>query len=200
MALVHSEMQLTTTSSRPAARTATPLEQRDVTQLPFPTATVCGHLLWRLYQLGVDHIFGVPGDFALGMFELLQRSPIKYIGTCNELNAGYAADGYARVKGIGACMFTYAVGELSALNAVAGALSERIPMVVIVGVPPTSGTYLLCIVYSAQPIRLSGLASVRGQGTPPPHHGQLQHPARHLLQGDLCPGPHHRAVHGGRAD
>jgi len=108
-----------------------------IQELPFSNSTVAGYLLWRLYQLGMDHIFGVPGDFAMGIFELIEKSPIKYVGMCNELNAGYAADGYARIKGIGAVAVTYAVGELSAMNAIAGAFSERVPVVLITGTPPT---------------------------------------------------------------
>lgn len=139
MALVRSEMQLMPIERRePPSPHAAMGENISAYDLPFSTSIVGGYLLWRLYQLGIDHIFGVPGDYAMGMFELISKSPIKYIGTCNELNAGYAADGYARIRGIGALAVTYGVGELSALNAVAGALSERIPLVVIVGVPPTS--------------------------------------------------------------
>lgn len=89
----------------------------------------------RLYQAGVQHLFGVPGDFSLGLFNFVIRSKIEYVGTCNELNAAYAADGYARVKGIGACASTYAVGELSALNGVAGCWAESVPVVCLVGAP-----------------------------------------------------------------
>jgi indolepyruvate decarboxylase len=65
------------------------------------------------------------------------KSDLKYIGTCNELNAAYAADGYARIRGIGAFCSTYGVGELSAINGVAGAFAERVPLVVITGSPAT---------------------------------------------------------------
>jgi len=100
------------------------------------TTTVGEYLLTRLKQLGIDHVFGVPGDFALGFNKLIEDSKIvQWVGTCNELNAGYAADGYARIKGIGAMVVTYAVGELSALNAIAGAFSERVPVVIITGSP-----------------------------------------------------------------
>lgn len=99
--------------------------------------TVAEYLLLRLKEIGVDHLFGVPGDFVLGFFNQLIKSNIKYIGTCNELNAAYAADGYARIKGIGAFSSTFGVGELSAINGVAGAFAERVPMVVITGSPAT---------------------------------------------------------------
>ena len=73
--------------------------------------TVAEYLLIRLKEIGVDHLFGVPGDFVLGFFNQLMKSPIQYVGTCNELNAAYAADGNARIRGIGALASTYGVGE-----------------------------------------------------------------------------------------
>ncbi len=99
--------------------------------------TVAEYLLYRLKEIGVDHLFGVPGDFVLGFFNQVLKSDIRYIGTCNELNAAYAADGYARIRGIGAFSSTYGVGELSAINGVAGAFAERVPVVVITGSPAT---------------------------------------------------------------
>jgi indolepyruvate decarboxylase len=99
--------------------------------------TVAEYLLIRLKEIGVDHLFGVPGDFVLGFFNQLLKSDLKYVGTCNELNAAYAADGYARIRGIGAFSSTYGVGELSAINGVAGAFAERVPVVVITGSPAT---------------------------------------------------------------
>jgi indolepyruvate decarboxylase len=79
----------------------------------------------------------VPGDFVLGFLNQALKSDIKYVGTCNELNAAYAADGYARIRGIGAFASTFGVGELSAINGVAGAFAERVPVVVITGSPST---------------------------------------------------------------
>lgn len=99
--------------------------------------TVAEYLLTRLKEIGLDHLFGVPGDFVLGFFNQVLKSKVKYVGTCNELNAAYAADGYARIKGIGAFSTTYAVGELSAINGVAGSFAERVPVVVITGSPAT---------------------------------------------------------------
>ena len=99
--------------------------------------TVAQYLLTRLKEIGVDHLFGVPGDFVLGFFNEVLKSDVKYIGTCNELNAAYAADGYARIRGVGAFSSTYGVGELSAINGVAGAFAERVPVVVITGSPAT---------------------------------------------------------------
>jgi indolepyruvate decarboxylase len=99
--------------------------------------TVAEYLLIRLKEIGVDHLFGVPGDFVLGFFNQVLKSDVQYIGTCNELNAAYAADGYARISGIGAFSSTYGVGELSAINGVAGSFAERVPVVVITGSPAT---------------------------------------------------------------
>jgi len=99
--------------------------------------TVAEYLLTRLKEIGVDHLFGVPGDFVLGFLNQVLKSDVQYVGTCNELNAAYAADGYARIRGIGAFASTYGVGELSALNGVAGAFAERVPVVVITGSPST---------------------------------------------------------------
>jgi TPP-dependent 2-oxoacid decarboxylase len=69
--------------------------------------TIAEYLLTRLKEIGVAHIFGVPGDFVLGFFNQVLNSNVQYIGTCNELNAAYAADGYARIRGIGAFSSTY---------------------------------------------------------------------------------------------
>lgn len=98
--------------------------------------TVSRYLLQRLQEAGINHLFGVPGDYVLDFLDEVIASPIKWVGTCNELNAGYAADGYARLNGAGAAVVTYCVGGLSILNAVAGGYSERVPMIIISGAPP----------------------------------------------------------------
>ena len=97
-----------------------------------PLAT---YLFTRLHQIGVRAVHGVPGDYTLHSLDHIPRAGLKWIGTCNELNAGYAADGYARIKGISALSTTYGVGELNAINAVAGAYAEHSPIVHIVGFP-----------------------------------------------------------------
>ena len=102
-----------------------------------PQITVAEYLLIRLKEIGVDHLFGVPGDFVLGFLNQVLKSGVEYVGTCNELNAAYSADGYARIRGIGAFASTFGVGELSAVNGVAGAFAERVPVVVITGSPAT---------------------------------------------------------------
>ncbi len=99
------------------------------------TSTVGTYLIKRLEQAGVKHIFGIPGDYVLGLFECLEKSGLKVVCTCNELNAGYAADAYARLNGISAVCVTYGVGGFSLFNAVVGAYAERIPLVVISGAP-----------------------------------------------------------------
>jgi indolepyruvate decarboxylase len=102
-----------------------------------PKITIGNYLLKRIHEIGVRHLIGVPGDFNLAFLEqLLQFDGIEWIGTCNELNAAYAADGYARMNGIGAMLVTYGVGDLSALNGIAGAYAEHVPVVCISGVPP----------------------------------------------------------------
>ena len=91
--------------------------------------TVIGHVLGRLKAIGIEDVFGVPGDFAFPVNDAIVNYPgINWIGCCNELNAGYAADGYARIRGTGAVSTTYGVGELSALSAIAGACAEHLPV------------------------------------------------------------------------
>jgi pyruvate decarboxylase len=96
------------------------------------------YLFRRLHQLGVRGIHGVPGDYNLTALDYVAPAGLEWVGNCNELNAGYAADGYARVKGIGAVVTAFGVGELSAINAIGGAYAEMAPVVHIVGTPPTS--------------------------------------------------------------
>ena len=100
-----------------------------------PPMTIGRYLVQRLDEIGVGHVFGVPGDYVLTFMDCIVESPIELIGTCNELNAGYAADAYARINRIGAVCVTYAVGGFSVLNAVAGAYAERVPLIVISGGP-----------------------------------------------------------------
>ncbi|CCH58434.1 hypothetical protein TBLA_0A06420 [Henningerozyma blattae CBS 6284] len=121
---------------------------------PFPTrardgSDVCEllplgeYLYLKLAQIGTKTIFGVPGDFNLSLLELLytqkvKDSGLKWVGCCNELNAAYAADGYSRYTNrVGCVVTTYGVGELSALNGIAGAFAENIKLLHVVGVPPT---------------------------------------------------------------
>ncbi len=100
--------------------------------------TIATYLLERLKEAGLRHAFGVPGDYVLTFMDRLIESGIEFVGTCNELNAGYAADAYARLNGIGCICVTWGVGGFSAMNAVAGAYAEQVPLVVLVGGPRTT--------------------------------------------------------------
>ncbi|KAF2752124.1 pyruvate decarboxylase-like protein [Sporormia fimetaria CBS 119925] len=98
---------------------------------------IAEYLFRRLHEVGVRSVHGLPGDFNLVALDYLPKTGLHWVGNCNELNAGYAADGYARVNGIAALLTTFGVGELSAVNAIAGAYSEFVPIVHIVGTPST---------------------------------------------------------------
>jgi len=98
--------------------------------------TIGAYLLFRLKQLGVNHIFGIPGDFVLGFNKLIEdTADIEFINTCDEQGAGFAADAYARLNGLGVVCITYCVGGLKVTNPVAEAYAEKSPVVVISGSP-----------------------------------------------------------------
>lgn len=98
--------------------------------------TVGDYLLDRLAELGISEVFGVPGDFNLEFLDHIVAHPgLRWVGGANELNAGYTADGYGRLRGMSALATTFGVGELSAANAIAGAYAEYVPIVHIVGGP-----------------------------------------------------------------
>jgi indolepyruvate decarboxylase len=100
--------------------------------------TIADYLVDRLTGCGIDHMFGVPGDYNLQFLDhVIDHPKLCWVGCANELNAAYAADGYARVQGAGALLTTYGVGELSALNGVAGSFAEYVPVLHIVGAPGT---------------------------------------------------------------
>ncbi|MCP4198151.1 MAG: alpha-keto acid decarboxylase family protein [Proteobacteria bacterium] len=100
--------------------------------------TIGGYLIHRLQEIGLKDIFGVPGDYVLNFLDLLVESPINMVGTSTENGAGFAADCYARVNGLGAVYTTYAVGGFNLVNAVAGAYAEKSPLIVISGAPGMS--------------------------------------------------------------
>jgi TPP-dependent 2-oxoacid decarboxylase len=94
------------------------------------------YLIQRLYDHGIRHIFGVPGDFVLGFYQqLMQSNKLKVINTCDEQGAAFAADAYARINGLGVVCVTYCVGGLKVVNATAQAFAEKSPVVVISGAP-----------------------------------------------------------------
>src|SRR6266576_4859226 len=98
--------------------------------------TVIDYIVQRIADEGVEHCFGVPGDYSFPVGDAVDRNPnIKWIGCANELNASYAADGYARIRGAAMLATTYGVGELSALNGVMGAKAERSLVFHVVGMP-----------------------------------------------------------------
>ena len=95
------------------------------------TPTIGSAVIDRLHQLGVRHIFGIPGDYVLSLYQLIEASPIQHVGTTREDCAGFAADAYARINGIGAVCVTYCVGGLNTVNAIACAYAERSPVVLL---------------------------------------------------------------------
>jgi len=142
-----------TTPNRPAGQTAGTVTSRTASTPPARKAcltsacagaapaatTVAGYLLSRLAEAGVISVFGVPGDYNLGLLDAIAARPsMEWVGMATEQGAGYAADSYARLRGLGAVVTTFGVGELSALNAIAGAYAESAPVVHIVGTPAVS--------------------------------------------------------------
>ena len=105
-----------------------------------PQAAVSGvsigdYLIHRLQDFGVRDVFGIPGDYVLTFYAMLEKSPLNLVGCTREDCAGFAADAYARLNGIGAVCVTYCVGGLSLCNSIAGAYAEKSPVVVISGSP-----------------------------------------------------------------
>ena len=107
---------------------------------PIPSTVVSGtsigdYLIRRLQDYGVRDMFGLPGDYVLAFYARLEASPINVVGCTREDCAGFAADAYARINGIGAVCITYCVGGLSLCNSIAGAYAEKSPVVVVSGAP-----------------------------------------------------------------
>jgi TPP-dependent 2-oxoacid decarboxylase len=112
------------------------MARRSATRRLSPRNMPLGQFLFDyLYRNGVRHSFGVPGDFALPTFAWLDRSKIQSITMCHEPGAGFAADAYSRLNGIGLVCVTYCVGGLNVVNAIAGAYAEKSPVVVVSGAP-----------------------------------------------------------------
>src|SRR5690242_12789489 len=100
--------------------------------------SIGSYLIKRLHACGARHVFGVPGDYVLGFFQQLVESPLHFVNTCDEQGAGFAADAYARVNGLGVVCITYCVGGLKVANTTAQAFAEKSPVVVISGAPGTN--------------------------------------------------------------
>ena len=99
------------------------------------SVSIGDYLIERLVADGVRHVFGVPGDYVLSLFKKLQDSPLQIVNTCDEQGAGFAADAYARLNGLGVVCVTYDVGGLKVVNTTAGAFAEKVPVLVISGAP-----------------------------------------------------------------
>ena len=104
--------------------------------------TVARYLAVRLAEMGVGHLFAVPGDYAGTFLSTIDNEGesigIRRVGTCNELEAGYSADAYARLRGVGGVCVTFGVGTFSLLNALAGSYVEQLPVVLVVGSPASA--------------------------------------------------------------
>ena len=119
------------------ATTTVPASERD--GRPEPGVTTIGeYLIDRLQAFGVGHVFGIPGDYVLTFYKMIVDSPIEVVGMTREDSAGFAADAYARVRGLGCVCVTYCVGGLSLCNSIAGAYAEKSPVIVISGSPGVS--------------------------------------------------------------
>ncbi len=106
-----------------------------------PSIGIGDHLVERLLDLGVGHVFGIPGDYVLGFDKKLEESGLEFVTTCDEQGAGFAADAYARLNGLGAVCITYCVGGLKVTNTTAQAYAEKSPVVIISGSPGMGERY-----------------------------------------------------------
>lgn len=110
-----------------------PMHPPHETDLPSPS--IGEYLIQRLQDYGIEDLFGIPGDYVLSFYTMLEESPLNVVGCTREDCAGFAADAYARVHGMGALCVTYCVGGLSVCNSIAGAYAEKSPVVMITGSP-----------------------------------------------------------------
>lgn len=106
-------------------------------QMPISYA-VGDYLIRNLYGRGIRHVFGVPGDYILGFYDRLTKSKISVVNMCDEQGAGFAADAYARIRGLGVVCVTYGVGGFKVINTTAQAYAEKSPVVIISGAPGTN--------------------------------------------------------------
>jgi indolepyruvate decarboxylase len=126
--------------------------------------SVADYIVERLAAEGIDHCFGVAGDYAFPICNAVDSSAkVKWIGCSNELNASYAADGYARIRGAAMLATTYGVGELSAINGVMGAKAERSLVFHVVGMPSYQHQRVQAISSSCPPVQRAVMrSSIRG--------------------------------------
>ena len=122
-------------SSRRKTQSSAPESHRSTARRGSEQQTIGGYLIQRLQDYGIEHVFGIPGDFVLQFYAMLSESPLEVVGCTREDSAGFAADAYARVHGMGATCVTFSVGGLSMCNSIAGAYAEKSPVVVISGAP-----------------------------------------------------------------
>src|SRR5580692_1554834 len=126
--------------------------------------TIGAYLIERLQELGVAHVFGIPGDYILTLYKMLEESPIRLVGMTREDSAGFAADAYARVHGLGCICVTYCVGGLSTCNSIAGAYAEKSPVIVLGGRPASrSGRTTPCSITRSRDSRRSSRCSRRSR-------------------------------------
>src|SRR3954471_24772880 len=123
--------------ARTTTPTLSPATERDA-RPETEGMTIGEYLIDRLHALGVEHVFGIPGDYVLTLYKMLEASPMKLVGVTREDNGGFAADAYARVHGIGCVCVTYCAGGLSLCNSIAGAYAEKSPVIVLSGSPGLS--------------------------------------------------------------
>ena len=131
-----------------------------IARRPSPGLSIGDYLIRRLRESGVRDVFGVPGDYVLSFYAQLESSPLRVVGCTREDCAGFAADAYARINGIGAVCVTYCVGGLSLCNSIAGAYAEK----------SAGGGHQ----------RLAGPAGALQQSPPAPQGEGFQHPVRGL--------------------
>ncbi len=127
---------MTSTPKKPKRHASAKPSRDGSAAVPAPGPVTIGqYLIERLGALGVEHVFGIPGDYILTLYKLIDESPIKLVGMTREDNAGFAADAYARIHGLGCICVTYCVGGLSTCNSIAGAYAEKSPVIVLGGSP-----------------------------------------------------------------
>jgi hypothetical protein len=158
--------------------------------------TVADYIVGRLAREGISECFGVAGDFAFKLCDAVARSePIRWIGCSNELDAAYAADGYARVRGCSMLLTTYAVGELSALNGVMGTKAERSCVFHLVGMPTMRKQRVRRIIHhTLGDGEFQNFANISAQAAPGPRPAGVARAAHVLsvLDARMEPAPTHR--------